>query len=97
MAMKELGFETKLKEGLKQGDALSCLLFNLALEIVMRHAGTSTSRILVDGLVQDLDFADDLDLADHQALVRSYPNGFAYQRIKDRVHEDLCKHCSRPN
>ena len=90
VAMKDLGFETKLirlvkatldstwcrvkvqndlsepfsvKEGLKQGDALSCLLFNLALEIAMRRAGISTSRTLANGLVQVLGFADDLDIA----------------------------------
>ena len=89
MAMKELGFETKLirlvkatldgtwcrvkvqndlsdpfaiKEGLKQGDALSCLLFNLALEMAMRRSGIATSRTLVNGVIQALGFADGLDL-----------------------------------
>ena len=50
-------------EGLKQGDALSCFLFNLALEIAMRRAGIQTNKTLVNGKVQVLGFADDLDLA----------------------------------
>ena len=52
-----------IKEGLKQGDALSCLLFNLALELAMRRAGISTSRTLANGVIQVLGFTDDLDLA----------------------------------
>jgi sorting nexin-29 len=90
IAMKELGFETKMirlvkatldgtkcrvkvqndlsdafavKDGLKQGDSLSCLLFNLVLEIAFRRAGISTSRTLANGMVQILGFADDLDIA----------------------------------
>ena len=63
-----------MKERLKQGDALSCLLLNLTLEIAIRRAGTSTSRTLTDGLVQVLGFADDLDLAGriHAAVVDTF-------------------------
>src|ERR1700744_6583628 len=50
-------------EGLKQGDALSCLLFNLVLEIAIRRAGIQTNKTLMNGTVQVLGFADDLDLA----------------------------------
>jgi len=103
VAMKELGFETKLirlvkatldgtkcrvkvqndmstaftvGNGLKQGDALSCLLFNLALETAMRRAGIQTNKTLVNGTVQILGFADDLDLAsrNHAAAVDTFIN-----------------------
>jgi len=103
VAMKELGFETKLirlvkatldgtrcrvkvqndlsdefavGEGLKQGDGLSCLLFNLALEIAMRRAGIQTNKTLANGTSQVLGFADDLDLASrtHAATVDTFTN-----------------------
>lgn len=54
-------FETR--EGLRQGDALSCLLFNIALEGVLRRAGIQTQRTLATNMVQILAFADDLDIA----------------------------------
>ena len=54
-----------IRDGLKQGDALLCFIFNLALEIVFRCAGISISRTLPTSLVQILGFADDLDL--HQS------------------------------
>jgi hypothetical protein len=31
------------KKGLRQGDSLACLLFNLALEMVLRKAGIQTN------------------------------------------------------
>ncbi len=52
----------EIKEGLKQGDALSTLLFNVALEGAMRRAGIQTSRTLATGIVQILGFADDIDI-----------------------------------
>lgn len=101
VAMKELGFETKLirlvkatldgtrcrvkvqndfsdtfavREGLKQGDALSCVLFNLALEMAFRRAGISTSKTLAIGMAQVLGFADDLDIAgrSHAAVEETF-------------------------
>lgn len=90
-------------EGLKQGDALSCLLFNLALEIAMRRAGIQTNKTLVNGTVQVLGFADDLNLASrtHAAAVDTFTNlriqayGFDDQRIENQVHEYRAKYGSQ--
>jgi len=72
----DMSDEFAVREGLKQGDALSCLLFNLALEIAMRRAGIQTNKTLVNGSVQVLGFADDLDLASrtHAAAVDTFTN-----------------------
>jgi hypothetical protein len=35
------------KKRLRQGDSLACLLFNLALEMVVRKAGIQTNRTTV--------------------------------------------------
>src|ERR1700755_1565980 len=55
---------------------MSCLLFNLALEIAMRRAGIQTNKTPVNGTVQVLDFADDLDLASrtHAAALDTFTN-----------------------
>ena len=44
-----------------QGDALACLLFNLALEKAMRDAGIDSSRTVFNRLVQVLGYTNDLD------------------------------------
>lgn len=64
-----------LMKGLTQADALSCLLFNLALEIAMMRAGIQTSKTLANGTVQVRGFTDDLDLASHtHAAVDTFSN-----------------------
>ena len=64
----------EIREGLKQGDALSTLLFNVALEGAMRRAGIQSSRTLATSMVQILAFADDLDIAGrrHADVVDTY-------------------------
>ena len=64
----------EVKDGLKQGDALSTLLFNVALEGAMRRAGIQTSRTLATNIVQILGFADDLDIVGrvHSSVVDTY-------------------------
>ena len=69
-----------VREGLKQGDALSCLLFNLALEMAMRRAGIRTSSTLATATIQVLGFADDLDFAGRtQAAVQDTFNNLKLQ------------------
>jgi sorting nexin-29 len=50
------------KKGLRQGDSLACLLFNLALEKVIRNAGIQTNGTIFYKSVQLLAYADDIDI-----------------------------------
>ena len=50
------------KNGLRQGDSLACLLFNLALEMAVRKAGIQTNVSIFYKLVQLLAYADDIDI-----------------------------------
>jgi sorting nexin-29 len=50
------------KMGLRQGDSLACLLFNLALEMVVRKAGIQTNGTIFYKSVQILAYADDIDI-----------------------------------
>jgi sorting nexin-29 len=48
--------------GERQGDALACLLFNIALEKVIRDSGVQTRGNIFFKTVQILAYADDIDL-----------------------------------
>jgi sorting nexin-29 len=50
------------KNGLRQGDALVCLLFNIALERVIRDAGINVRGTIFYKCVQILAYADDIDI-----------------------------------
>lgn len=55
--------------GLRQGDALSCLLFNMALEKALRDSGTQLKGTIFDKTIQILAYADDVDIIG-RSLVR---------------------------
>lgn len=63
-------------KGLRQGDGLACLLFNLALEKAVRDSGIQTSHTIFTRTVQVLGFADDLDIVarSRAALVEATKN-----------------------
>lgn len=48
--------------GLRQGDSLSCLLFNLALERAVRDSQINTRGTIINRSIQILAYADDIDL-----------------------------------
>jgi hypothetical protein len=50
------------KNGLRQGDALACLLFNIVLEKLVRDSGIQTRGTIFYKTVQMLAYADDVDL-----------------------------------
>jgi sorting nexin-29 len=53
-------FETN--KGLRQADALACLLFNVVLEKVMRDAGILNSGTIYNKSTQVLAYADDINI-----------------------------------
>ena len=50
------------EKGLRQGDSLSCLLFNIALEKAIRDSGINTNGTILQRTIQLLAFADDIDI-----------------------------------
>lgn len=48
--------------GVRQGDGLACLLFNLALEKVIRDSGIEIRATIFENSVQLLAYADDIDI-----------------------------------
>ncbi|GFU18735.1 putative endonuclease-reverse transcriptase [Trichonephila clavipes] len=50
------------KNGVRQGDALVCLLFNLALEKVVRDSNINTGGNIFNKSIKLLAFADDIDI-----------------------------------
>jgi sorting nexin-29 len=53
---------TNVKNGVRQGDALACLLFIIALEKVIRDAAVNTRGTVFYKSVQILAYADDIDI-----------------------------------
>jgi hypothetical protein len=51
-----------VKNGLRQGDALACLLSNIALEIVVHESNIQTRGIIFSKTTQILACADDIDI-----------------------------------
>jgi hypothetical protein len=66
---KRLFFETR--QGLRQGDVLSTLLFNVVLEVIVRRANLQTTVTIYNKETQLLAYADDIDIVSRsQSAVR---------------------------
>jgi hypothetical protein len=62
-------FETR--QGLRQGDVLSTLLFNVVLEVIVRRAILQTTGTIYNKEIQLLAYADDIDIVGRsQSAVR---------------------------
>jgi hypothetical protein len=62
-------FETR--QGLRQGDVLSTLLFNVVLEVIVRRANLQTTGTIYNKETQLLTYADDIDIVGRsQSAVR---------------------------
>ena len=63
-------------KGFRQGDALSCDLFNICLEIIVRRADTRASNNIFTRSTQLLGYADDIDIVSRNVedMKNSYIN-----------------------
>lgn len=66
---RELGQEFKVTRGLKQGDGLAPVLFNLTLESVIRKCRVDVASTLLNKSIQITGYADDLNI-----MARSVPD-----------------------
>ena len=71
------------KRGLRQGDALSTTLFNMALEGVIRRSGISQGGSIYNKMVQLLGYADDIDIVGRN--IRSVKD--AYLRLEREANK----------
>jgi hypothetical protein len=84
----------KSEIGLRQGDGISTMLFNIALEGVVRRAGVEKGGSIFTKSVQLLGFADDIDIIGRS--VRAVKDAYIKlekeaNRIGLRVNEDKTK------
>ena len=75
---RELAETFESRQRLRQDDGLSCALFNIGFEGVVRRAGIDTSGSIFNKAVQFLEYADDIDIiARNQKTVKDI-----YTRLK---------------
>jgi hypothetical protein len=86
-------FETR--QGLRQGDVLSTLLFNVVLEVILRRANLQTTGTIYNKEIQLLAYADDINIVGRsQSAVRDVY--FALEReaakVRLKINEQKTKY-----
>ncbi|XP_030376840.1 uncharacterized protein LOC115634794 [Scaptodrosophila lebanonensis] len=90
---KDLSEPFDTVRGFRQGDALSCYLFNFLLESVVRKAGVHRGGTIFFKSVQLLAYADDIDIISRTrrgvtgafaAIEKEAAKGHAATRLPDR-------------
>ncbi|GIY04456.1 reverse transcriptase domain-containing protein [Caerostris darwini] len=66
----ELSRPFEIVNGVRQRDALACLLFTVTLEKVIRDSGINTRATIFNKSVQILAYADDIDIARYESTLR---------------------------
>jgi hypothetical protein len=94
-----------MKNGVRQGDALACLLFNIALEKVFRDSGINVRGTIFYKSVQILAFADDIDIMGRmqKAMKEAFTNlekavkknASADQSRKNKIHASYQENLNR--
>jgi hypothetical protein len=64
----------EIRQGLRQGDVLSTLLFNVMLEVIVRLANLQTTGTIYNKETQLLAYADDIDIVERSQLSILDPN-----------------------
>jgi retron-type reverse transcriptase len=65
---KNLSVKFTIENGLKQGDALSPLLSNFALEYAIKRVQENQERLILNGTHQLLAYADDVNIMEKSLI-----------------------------
>jgi hypothetical protein len=77
----------EIRQGLRQGDVLSKLLFNVVLEVIVRRANLHTAGTIYNKETQLLAYADDIDIVGRsQSAVRN-----AYLALEEEAAKEGLK------
>jgi hypothetical protein len=86
-------FETR--QGLRQGDVLFTLLFNVVLEVIVRRANLQTTGTVYNKVTQLLAYADDIDIVGRsQSAIRDAYLALEREAAKVvlKINEQKTKH-----